>query len=248
MIRLRLPRLPGQPVHQFEISAQEVTRRQMQAYLEQAGTADDLIRLAAPEPDCPQIRVTWYDAARYCRWLSEQAGLPDDQMCYPTLERIKSGMRMQQNFLQRAGYRLPTEEEWDYACRASATTRRFFGDDELYVGYYGWSQVNADARTRPVGMLKPNPFGLFDVYGNAWEWCHDRAETPWISAALGMHTEEVAEQYYRMLRGGSYYLPEAYLLTSMRIANRPSFLSEDYGFRIARTVPVENLRPAQAEK
>ncbi len=236
MIRLELPTLPGQPSHRFEISAHEITRSQMQPLLEQSGPMDDLNLRVAPELDCPQISVTWYDAARFCRWLSEQSDFSSEQMCYPELWRIKDGVEIRGDFQQRTGYRLPTEKEWEFACRAASITSRFYGDDELYSTYYGWSQTNSRTRTWPVGSLKPNPWGLFDVYGNVWEWCHDRQDLPWIDAALGVQSERVTDASYRMMRGGSFYLPGFHLQTSMRIANRPSFLSEDYGFRVARTL------------
>ena len=239
MVRLEMPESPGQTKHRFEISTKEITRSQMKSLFQQLGRSDALSLRVAPDYECPQISVTWFDAARFCRWLSEQNGVSEEQMCYPGLSRIQVGMLVPSDFMQRTGYRLPTEKEWAFACRALTVTRRFHGDDVQHVKYYGWSQANSMGITWPVGSLKPNPFGLFDVYGNVWEWCHDRADLPWIFAALGMQAEVVSDDNNRILRGGSYYNPEFHLQTSMRISNRPSFLSEDYGFRVVRTIIPE---------
>src|SRR5439155_18493130 len=120
-----------------------------------------------PDPDCPVLGVTWYDAAEYCNWLSAQEGLPRSEWCY-----LASG-EAAPNGLQRTGYRLPTEAEWEYACRAGAVTARFYGQSEELLGKYGWFVKNAEDRTWPVGTKKPNDLGLFDMHGNVQTWCQD---------------------------------------------------------------------------
>ena len=117
--------------------------------------------------------MTWFAAAQYCRWLSEQEGIPEDQRCYPPIDEIKDGMGLPDGFLSRTGYRLPTEAEWEYACRAGAVTSRPYGGGDDLLDHYAWYDRNARGRAGRVGSLKPNDLGMFDMLGNAWEWCHD---------------------------------------------------------------------------
>jgi formylglycine-generating enzyme required for sulfatase activity len=126
----------------------------------------------APTGDCPVHMVSWFMAAEYCNWLSGMEGIPKGQWCYlPNPEgKYAVGMRMAPDYLQRTGYRLPTEAEWEYACRAGSVTGWSFGEAEELVGKYAWHIGNSLGRSHPVGSLKPNGLGLFDMHGNCWEW------------------------------------------------------------------------------
>ena len=124
-------------------------------------------------PDCPAVVLTWYDAAAYCRWLDDQDHVPEEECCYPPIPEIKEGMRVRPGYLERTGHRLPTYAEWEYACRAGSRTARPFGNRDELVGEYAWYVENSARQIHPVGRLKPNAFGLFDMLGNALEWCHE---------------------------------------------------------------------------
>src|SRR5262249_10922069 len=127
----------------------------------------------------PIIAVTWYEAAQYCRWLSEQEGVAEDQMCYPSvadIEKAKDGttpLKLPADYLSRTGYRLPSEAEWEYACRGGSQTSRFYGSSEEMLDQHAWYLKNAENRTWPVGQKKPNGFGFLDALGNTWDWCQE---------------------------------------------------------------------------
>src|SRR5262245_18114614 len=106
--------------------------------------------------DEPIIGVTWFEAAQYCRWLSEQERIAKDQMCYPPVDQIKEGMIMPADYLARTGHRLPTEAEWESVCRAGAGTSRHYGVAEELLRDYAWYAQNAHGRAHPVGSKKPN--------------------------------------------------------------------------------------------
>src|SRR5205823_2050413 len=175
------PPLPKRIGRSFALATTPVTRAQFERFLDSFKRSHAYTRTHCPEPDCPVIGMNWFNAALYCRWLSEQEGVPEDQMCFPPADRMRDGFRLPANYLSRTGYRLPTEAEWEYACRAGAATSRFYGSSEELLGRYGWYGATSQVRTHPVGLLKPNDFGLFDMHGNVWQWCQERGlhNRPW---------------------------------------------------------------------
>jgi formylglycine-generating enzyme required for sulfatase activity len=123
--------------------------------------------------DCPVLNVSWFEAAAFCNWLTKRDGMADEDLCYKIEERDGKIVEVQiaPDAVQRRGYRLPTDAEWEYACRAGAQTRYSFGDSEEMAKHYAWFALNAQSTTHAVGTLKPNRLGLFDMHGNAAEWC-----------------------------------------------------------------------------
>jgi formylglycine-generating enzyme required for sulfatase activity/tRNA A-37 threonylcarbamoyl transferase component Bud32 len=193
--------------HSFALATRAVTVADFQRFLaEHPEVKPKYEKKFSPDPDGPFPSLTWYEAAAYCRWLSEKDHVPEEQMCYPPINEIHEGMTLPADYLHRDGYRLPTEAEWEYGCRAEAETSRFFGRSDELLDRYAWSLANARNRAWPVGMLKPNDLGLFDAHGNVWNWTQDRL----LPYREGDDVEEdvlkVSNSYERVLRGGSFFV------------------------------------------
>jgi formylglycine-generating enzyme required for sulfatase activity len=194
-------------------------------------------------PDSPQVGVSWYDAARYCNWLSELAGLPKDQWVYPNDIDVTKGLELPADYLYRTGYRLPTEAEWEYAARAGTRTVWHFGDDVSLLPRYAWYDGNTKReRIYPVAHLLPNQWGLFDMLGNVWEWTFDRRQKYPADQVVTQDVEDsvlrVSSEVARTRRGGSF----AYEWFTTRAAHRgdttyfPNQTRDGVGFRVARTM------------
>ncbi len=198
-----------------------------------------------PEPDCPVIGVNWYEAARYCNWLSRKEGIPASQWCYPTDLRPDRPLAAVPDYLSKSGYRLLTEAEWEHACRAGSRTARPFGDSISWMPSYAWYLENSSQRTHPVGSKLPNDLGLFDMLGNAIEWTfqvYDPMGTNHMHNAGGVLidreiTEPLQDRLDCMLRGGSFYYDSTPLRSANRNWNSPTMRENTFGFRIARTLP-----------
>jgi len=242
----------------FAIATKEVTVAQFQRFLDahpeirraaQRDASRDpsrgspTMRSASPDDESPQVSITWFEAAQYCNWLSQQEGIPEDQWAYPKIDQIKEGVELPQGHLDRTGYRLPTDAEWEFAARAGATTAWFYGSSEELLREYAWYAGTTFAeRSWPVGQLKPNDLGLFDVHGNVWEWIHDQWKPhPSDARSEGRVDVEgtvriVSAQYKRPRRGGSYSYDASYLRSAHRGSYIPDERRDNVGFRVARTI------------
>lgn len=200
--------------------------------------------------------VTWYQMAAYCRWLSTEEGFPEDEIGYPPLDQIRSGMQLKPYFLSRSGYRLPTEAEWEYACRAGTTTRWSHGDSVELLPQYAWFKDNSQGRSWPMGMLAPNDLGLFDMEGNVTELCQHHLVSPkTFDDAKSSGHDFLNDAYptqrpspHLSLRGGSY----AYERRETRSGRRWDDDTRRYdnsdrhvGFRIVRTLISQELQQAR---
>ena len=185
--------------------------------------------------------ASWYDAAAYCNWLSEREGVAKDQWCYLPNKSGKygDGMTMAADFLDRTGYRLPTEAEWECACRAGSETAFSFGEDERLSEKYAWTGLNSGVRSHPVGSQKPNGRGLFDVHGNVWQWCQDEFVAD--PKDKDPSETEIGNDRSRVLRGGSFVARASFVRSAYRNDNLPSIRVNSFGFRPARTLPLGSL-------
>jgi formylglycine-generating enzyme required for sulfatase activity len=157
----------------------------------------------------PVERVSWEDAVEFCKQLSE---LPEEK---------KAGRV----------YRLPTEAEWEYACRAGSKAAYSFGANSKTLGDYAWFVDNSGEQTHPVGEKKANAWGLYDMHGNVWEWCSD-----WYgeySKGAVSDPSGPSEDVYRVIRRGGWYNVAADCRSAVRYWDDPLDRGPDLGFRVA---------------
>jgi formylglycine-generating enzyme required for sulfatase activity/predicted Ser/Thr protein kinase len=166
--------------------------------------------------DYPATHVSWDDAIQFCRKLTDRERKAG---------RLPAGWE----------YALPTEAQWEYACRAGTTSRFSFGDDESKLGRYAWFTKNAgdagEKYAHEVAQKLPNAFGLYDMHGNVWEWCRD-----WYGEKLPGGSDPVVTEKasYRVYRGGSWGNTAGYCRSAIRLRNFPSYRNDYLGFRVAR--------------
>jgi formylglycine-generating enzyme required for sulfatase activity len=175
------------------------------------------------DDDRPVEQVSWHEAIEFCRKLS---ALPAE---------VQAGRV----------YRLPTESEWEYACRAGTTTRYSFGDAEGKLGEHGWFDTNSGGETHPVGKKRPNPWGLYDMHGNLFEWCSDWfGRYPTVAVTDPQGPSGGSE---RVSRGGCWISPAGYCRSAQRCWDDPSYQLYFVGFRIALSPSGAQASPPEAE-
>ncbi len=184
--------------------------------------------------DRPVEHVSWFDAVRFCNRLSEKNGR---KLCYRITEpEAGSDAPPQVEWDRDAdGYRLPTEAEWEYACRAGTETAYSFGEDAAQLAEYAWFDGNSDNRTHAVGLKKPNGWELHDLHGNVWEWCWDwyGHYRPTLTND-GVLTLNDPMGSKRVMRGGSFVNNAKIMRAAVRNRVEPEPRFGFIGFRCVR--------------
>ena len=185
-------------------------------------------------PSNPVEQVRWSDAVRFCNKRSELEKL---RPCYD-LKTWKCDF-------EADGYRLPTEAEWEYACRAGTTTAYFFGDDASKLSEYAWFDKNSGGRPRPVALKQPNPWGLFDVCGNVWEWCNDFYKVDYYAESPAADPKGPDAGQNKVVRGGAWRFSAEQSRPGYRYNENPGYADvcfgyDIYGFRCVRRITGED--------
>ena len=221
-----------QPVHEviidydFEIGKYPITVEEFRAFVEDSKYKTDAEKLGGAfvwdnqnrkniywdnpsfeqTENSPIVCVSWDDSIRYIEWLNRKTN---------------------------SDYRLPTEEEWEFSCRADTKTRWHFGDNELEINNYSWHKNEGKNRTYPVGQKEPNNFGLYDMHGNVMEWCLD----DWKD---NYYNKSQKDSRYKVLRGGSWSHTPRYSRSAHRAKYPIATYDRAIGFRVVQTVSKKN--------
>jgi formylglycine-generating enzyme required for sulfatase activity len=163
--------------------------------------------------DAPVEQVSWEDCQEFVKRLNAKEGAPEGT------------------------YRLPTEAEWEYACRAGSRTAFYSGDEESRLGEIAWYGSNSGSRTHEVGGKTPNNLGLFDMSGNVWEWCHDWYESDYYGSSPPADPSGPGSGSARVARGGSWCLSAGLCRSADRRRLSPGNRNDSLGCRLARTFP-----------
>jgi formylglycine-generating enzyme required for sulfatase activity len=244
--------MPSEPRHRrrigrtFAIAAKPVTVREFRPFLRETRQEErlgafwvNMMKRHGQGESCPMTTVNWYMAAAYCNWLSKKEGIPEEQWCYETNAQ-GDVTALKAAYLSLQGYRLPTEPEWEYACRAGAVTSRYYGETEELLPRYGWYIKNSGELSWPVGRKKPNDLGLFDMYGNVRTWCQESFMGPYPTPKEGVLEDkedvlQILPTAHRMVRGGSLTADAGVARSASRGWNVPAERAHDRGLRPART-------------
>jgi hypothetical protein len=159
-------------------------------------------------------QVSWDDAVEFCRRLSE---LPGEKAA-------------------KRRYGLPTEAQWEHACRAGTTTRWYSGDDEARLGDVAWFNKNAGGQTHPVGQKRANAWGLYDMHGNVWEWCQDWYNAYYYKESPMDDPAGPPGGSIRVKRGGSWIDPARNCRSARRGSNEPGYRDNNLGFRASQVL------------
>jgi len=184
-------------------------------------------------PKNPVEQVRWSDCVKFCNARSQAEGL---KPCY--------NLQTWECDFNADGYRLPTEAEWECACRAGTKTMYFFGDNPSQLGDYAWFEKNSGGHPQPVGQKKPNPWGLCDICGNLWQWCNDFYGVEYYAQSPKENPRGPQEGDTRVVRGGAWKFSGDNCRSGYRYNENPGYVDvcfgyDIYGFRCVRNAPAK---------
>lgn len=192
------------PIEPFLIGCYPVTKGFYYSVMEKELGADN-------DHSTPVVNVSWLDAVKFCNILSKKMGLDN----YYTIDYATETAAINSN---SNGYRLPTDAEWQYACKAGSNKYQYGPIEDI-----AWYKGNSENKIHEVGLKQPNAWNLYDMIGNVWEWCWDL----YNPATYGT---------YRIFRGGSWAEAERGCGATCRRRSMPSFFIDDLGFRLAKNI------------
>ncbi|MBN1592406.1 MAG: formylglycine-generating enzyme family protein [Candidatus Coatesbacteria bacterium] len=217
----------------FSISRTEVTEKQWEDVM---GWNPCYYSLG---DDHPVEFVTWFDCIDFCNKLSESEGLGK---CYRITDILYNGDHIVAasvtcDFAEN-GYRLPTEAEWEYACRAGTTTRYYTGDSEEDLSREGWYDGNSIFRKHEVVHKEANAWGLYDMHGNVYEWCWDWHSLDYYGSRPDPDSDPKGPDSgsYRVCRGGAWDFSARYCRSADRYSFSPNYSNSDLGLRLVRSI------------
>jgi len=202
----------------FAIADREITKKEITVFGEQHGV--DLKLFPGIESNAGP-GLNWYESVRFCRWLSERSGMTEENQAYPAADApevkdIDSVPGLDPKIprdwplhIERPGYRLATEDEWEVAARSGVRTRYFYGGDRNLLVEYAWSGVNSGNSPSDPRTRKPNMRGLFDMHGNMFEWVHNWAGA-YPSGEIRSDWTGPAEGQRRIIRGGGFSVTQPF--------------------------------------
>jgi formylglycine-generating enzyme required for sulfatase activity len=198
----------------FMMGVYEVTLGQFKQFIAAAGRTDlltdEFMKYNNNGDNAAVVQVSWNHAQDFIRWLNRKEG---------------------------KNYRLPTEAEWEYAARAGSTAVYSFGDNKAELGQYAWYGANSGGHVHQVGQLRPNGFGLYDMYGNVWEWCSDWSSDNYCPIGPVTDPQGPSSGTYRVGRGGGWGGNPGHLRSANRNYDSPDVASYYLGFRLL--LPVQ---------
>lgn len=218
------------PKHEVEVSSFYMDKTEV--------TQKDFFAITGENPSrfkgdlLPVERVRWNDCIKYCNLRSQKEGLTP---CYD-LATGKCDFKAN-------GYRLPTEAEWEYACRANSTKELSNKGGRRKINDAGWLRKNSEETTHKVASLEPNAFGLFDMYGNVAEWCNDFYDENYYKTSPAKDPKGPESGRKKVLRGGSWQDREKRISSFLRLSDDPATADicqgyDTYGFRCVKNAPA----------